>query len=208
MSEKKSDAWYLDRIAALKAELEETLSTVTLLSGERAALKAENEALKKERDERDETIMGVHPSRYSISLEIKETLERLGHWVPAKWVGPDLITAVGLAFERYESSLAASRKECERIRALWGEAATERDLLVNDKAAILGGMQAKEIAAIQAKLSAYEAWQPSDPGTKEAMEWAARNKDNPLACDHKPMLDALATALTAAMVRLEEAEKA
>ena len=56
-------------------------------------------------------------------------------------------------------------------------------------------------------LKRYTSWTTLDPGTKEAMEWAARNKDNPLACDHKPMLDALATALTAAMVRLEEAEK-
>ncbi len=39
------------------------------------------------------------------------------------------------------------REEQERIRALWGEAATERDLLVSDKAAILGGIQSKELAA-------------------------------------------------------------
>ena len=71
----------------------------------------------------------------------------------------------------------------------------------------VASLLANELLAQAMKLAALNNWQPSDPGTKEAMEWVARNKDNPLACDHKPMLDALATALTAAMVRLEEAEK-
>lgn len=34
----------------------------------------------------------------------------------------------------------------------------------------------------------------TDP-LKEALAWADRNKNNPLACDHKPMIDTLAAAV-------------
>ena len=66
--------------------------------------------------------------------------------------------------------------------------------------------------ALHAKLSLYTSWQPSDPGTKEAMEIAAKNEADRNKMGWKPegwerALGSLATALTAAMVRLEEAEK-
>ena len=66
-----------------------------------------------------------------------------------------------------------------------------------------------EIDNLKVKLSLYTSWQPSDPGTKEAMECA----ENTCPCvAHAPGLDwdragVLAHALRAAMVRLEESEK-
>ena len=66
---------------------------------------------------------------------------------------------------------------------------------------------------MEAKLSLYTSWQPSDPGTKEAMEWAETLIANPK--DYgieegpaKPHLEVLVRSTRAAMVRLEEAEKA
>jgi hypothetical protein len=64
------------------------------------------------------------------------------------------------------------------------------------------GMELEEEAnRLQAKLSLYTSWQPSDPGTKKAMECLHAHADD---CECRRRL---ATALTAAMVRLEEAEK-
>jgi chromosome segregation ATPase len=74
----------------------------------------------------------------------------------------------------------------------------------------------KNMAALQSELAAFKNWQPSDPGTKEAMEKItarhaesqafidARNKTAPQCHDDRAYLVA---ALTASMVRLEEAEK-
>ena len=55
---------------------------------------------------------------------------------------------------------------------------------------------AREVA-YRERLAAFESWQPSDPGTKEAMKIAWRDETSTV----------LADALRAAMVRLEEAEK-
>ena len=63
----------------------------------------------------------------------------------------------------------------------------------------------KNMAALQSELAAFKNWQPSDPGTKEAMEWA-RNEQNHWE-EQRVHGQVLVTALTAAMVRLEEAEK-
>ena len=60
-----------------------------------------------------------------------------------------------------------------------------------------------QVASLQAKLSLYTSWQPSDPGTKEAMEWF--REPGPFEADAHGRV--LAHALRAAMVRLEEAEK-
>lgn len=38
--------------------------------------------------------------RHSLAVEIKETLEAHGHWVPENFVGPDLIMAIGKALEK------------------------------------------------------------------------------------------------------------
>ena len=62
-----------------------------------------------------------------------------------------------------------------------------------------------QVASLQAKLSLYTSWQPSDPGTKEAMEAAAYTPCSHCAT-HIP-LRVLGHTLRAAMVRLEEAEK-
>ena len=56
---------------------------------------------------------------------------------------------------------------------------------------------------LRAKLSLYTSWQPSDPGTKEAMEWF--REPGPFEADAHGRV--LAHAIRAAMVRLEEAEK-
>jgi hypothetical protein len=71
----------------------------------------------------------------------------------------------------------------------------------------------KNMAALQSELAAFKNWQPSDPGTKEAMEivkvWEERDWV-PLRAncmDHLEALKVLATSYRAAMVRLEEAEK-
>ena len=63
--------------------------------------------------------------------------------------------------------------------------------------------------AAEAKLSLYTSWQPSDPGTKEAMATAATVEvwSHPAMRKREDALKILAVALTAAMVRLEEAEK-
>ena len=62
------------------------------------------------------------------------------------------------------------------------------------------------------KLKVYTSWQPSDPGTKEAMEWAETLIANPK--DYgieegpaKPHLEVLVRSTRAAIVRLEEVEK-
>jgi hypothetical protein len=71
----------------------------------------------------------------------------------------------------------------------------------------------EETNRLQAKLSLYSSWQTSDPGTKEAMEWAAF-LENMFRCqpERRPTKDeanliVLAHSHRAAMVRLEEAEK-
>ena len=70
----------------------------------------------------------------------------------------------------------------------------------------------EETNRLQAKLSLYTSWQPSDPGTKEAMEWVTNygHLKHPVGEDRAFLNEAakrLAHALRAAMVRLEEAEK-
>ena len=61
---------------------------------------------------------------------------------------------------------------------------------------------------LQAQLSLCTSWQPSDPGTKEAMAVLdSIPSDDPCPLISAPYARHLATALTAAMVRLEEAEK-
>ena len=63
---------------------------------------------------------------------------------------------------------------------------------------------------MEAKLSLYTFWTPQDPGTKEAMEyatgWACGPEKEPVA-NLVRAAHAIAHALRAAMVRLEEAEK-
>jgi hypothetical protein len=61
-----------------------------------------------ELEARTELIMGVHPSRYSLCLELKEGLEKRGHWFPRKWVGPDIITAVFMAIEKEHAAALRS----------------------------------------------------------------------------------------------------
>jgi hypothetical protein len=73
------------------------------------------------------------------------------------------------------------------------------------------------IADLEAKLSLYTSWQPSDPGTKEAMVCAEADAhpEGIAECSHwydgclcyVNASVVLAHALRAAMVRLEEAEK-
>jgi hypothetical protein len=60
---------------------------------------------------------------------------------------------------------------------------------------------------MEAKLSLYTSWQPSDPGTKEAMRWAEDGNQILMKGPHPWNGGVLAHALRAAMVRLEEAEK-
>jgi hypothetical protein len=67
----------------------------------------------------------------------------------------------------------------------------------------------REYDALQAKLSLYTSWQPSDPGTKEAMK-TCRPQSDEEGEKRMSWVDTAMTlshALTAAMVRLEEAEK-
>jgi hypothetical protein len=59
---------------------------------------------------------------------------------------------------------------------------------------------------LQASLSLYTSWQPSDPGTKEAMEWCDEVEPDEVG-DIQAYGPTLAHALRAAMVRLEEAGK-
>ena len=64
----------------------------------------------------------------------------------------------------------------------------------------------EETNRLQAKLSLYTSWQPSDPVTKEAME-AVNDLSDGWRHDWRKFAHALGRALTAAMVRLEKAEK-
>jgi hypothetical protein len=86
--------------------------------------------------------------------------------------------------------------------------------LSDDRVALKAENEAavKNMAALQSELAAFKNWQPSDPGTKEAMEWAETLIANPK--DYgiedgpaKPHLESMVRSTRAAMVRLEEAEK-
>ncbi len=82
--------------------------------------KERSEGLKARLGEKDELIMGVHPSRYSISLEIKKGLEKRGFWTPKNWVGADLITAVFMALDRANPPATVGEgKPCRRAETGW-----------------------------------------------------------------------------------------
>ena len=146
-----------------------TLKIAHFLAARDAALKAENEALKKERDD----------------LKI----------IAEKCLDPEYMKSMT------ENAIVAG---CvKRVKE-----AELREKETHDK--LLSEVQASMI--FQAKLSLYTSWQPSDPGTKEAMEWVAKygHLEYPVGEDRAFLNEAakrLAPALTAAMVRLEEAEK-
>ena len=91
-----------------------------------------------------------------------------------------------------------------RIAALKAEnEALKKELKSWKDAPATNRNSAEAVASLQAKLSLYTSWQPSDPGTKEAMEWF--REPGPFEADAHGRV--LVHALTAAMVRLEEAEK-
>jgi len=92
-------------------------------------------------------------------------------------------------------------KETARLRAQVSALKAENEAAV------------KNMAALQSELAAFKNWQPSDPGTKEAMEIAAKNEADRNKMGWKPegwerALGTLADSLRAAMVRLEDKEEA
>jgi hypothetical protein len=109
---------------------------------------------------------------------------------------------------------AALRQEIDSLRA------SNAALIAENETAV------KNMAALQSELAAFKNWQPSDPGTKEAMECdgivdeeVQANGQNGLAFDSWDKIAVRYTALKfygrweklcrlyrAAMVRLEEAE--
>ena len=65
----------------------------------------------------------------------------------------------------------------------------------------------KNMGALQSELAAFKNWQPSDPGTKEAMEYFAEKPDCRKYETLNRNIETVLNSYRAAMVRLEEAEK-
>ena len=63
------------------------------------------------------------------------------------------------------------------------------------------------VERLASSLSLYTSWQPSDPGTKEAMEYFAEKPDCRKYETLNRNIETVLNSYRAAMVRLEEAEK-
>ena len=131
----------------------------------------------------------------------------------------------GVQIERLAAQFEESKRVNEELRAsnatLKAESAALKDRV---RVQNLEGINPfkitmREYDALQAKLSRYTSWQPSDPGTKEVMAEIERRLKGVLVSDGLTAVSQYGSksivgdvrymidALRSAMVRLEEAEK-
>jgi hypothetical protein len=185
------------------------------LRASNAALLAENEALKKEKLEwqlEPLKIRALEDQVRSITEKIYSSedfadalaLSKPGRLLPIDDEGrlsPQGITVLVHSLCALVARESQWKTRFDYLEAKIEEGQRHLDGVLKDKYA--------ELAAMQSQLKRYTSWQPSDPGTKEALEcagssWEYKSED---IARIAVSLGVLSTSYRAAMVRLEEAEK-